>query len=159
MSGLWSQPGVPHKGWRCVDVDDLRPPEGDDYEHATCQMCLNEKLRFVHTMEHDEYPVKLEVGCVCAEKMAEEYDGKAREQHLRNRAARKSKWLTRKWRISGKGNHFLNIDGYNVGVFPDKFHLAKWKWRIDDDFGRERFDTPHAAKLALFDVLADRLEW
>ena len=159
MNALWSQPDVPHKGWRCVGVADLRPPEGGEYEHATCQMCLNEKLRFVHTMEHNEYQQQVEAGCICAEKMCEAYDGHAREQRLQNRAARKSKWLTRKWRVSRSGNHYLNIDGCNVGVLPDNFHPGKWKWRIDADFSRDRFDTPAAAKLALFDTLANSLGW
>jgi hypothetical protein len=159
MAGLWSQPEVPHKGWHCVDVVDLRPAEGGDYETGTCQMCLNEELRFVHVMRHDEYPDPVDAGCVCAEKMSEDYDAHAREQRLKNRAARKSKWLARKWRRSAKGNHFLNIEGCNVTVFPDKFHPGKWKWKIDADFGRERFDTPAAAKLDLFDALANYLDW
>jgi len=62
MTGLWSHPGVPHKGWRCVGVADLRPPEGGEYEPETCQMCLNEKLRFVHTREHDDYPDQVDAG-------------------------------------------------------------------------------------------------
>ena len=159
MTALWSQPDVPHKGWRCVGVADLRPPDGGVYEHATCQMCLNEKLRFVHTMKHDDYPEQVDAGCVCAEKMCETYDGQAREQRLKNRAARKNKWLTRKWRVSRNGNRYLKIDGRNVGVFPDKFHPDKWKWHIDDDFSRDRFDTAEAAKSALFDALADFLAW
>ena len=159
MAGLWSQPGVPHKGWRCISVDDLRPPEGGEYESGVCEMCHNEKLRFIHTMKHNEYPDQLEVGCVCAEKMAEEYDGKSREQQLENRAARRSKWITRKWRVSRKGNCFLNVEGYNVGVSADNFTPGKWKWRIDSEFSRDRFDTIEAAKLDLFDTLADYLEW
>lgn len=159
MADLWSQPGVPHKGWRCISVDDLLPPEGGDYEPGVCEMCHNEKLRFIHTMKHDDYPNQLEVGCVCAEKMAEGYDGKKCEQRLKNRAVRRSKWLTRKWRVSGKGNRFLNIEGHNIGLLPDNFVPGKWKWRIDGEFSRGIFDTIEAAKLALFDTLADYLEW
>jgi hypothetical protein len=159
MSGFWNHPGVPHKDWRCVGIEDLKDDEDGDYEPATCQMCGNESLRFVHSMEHDDYDGRIEAGCVCAEKMCEGYDGKARENRLVNRAKRKSNWLKRKWRRSHKGNQFLNIDGRNVGVHPDKFKLGRWGWRIGRDFSRERYDTDEQAKLALFDELADRLAW
>ena len=55
MSGnRWDQPGVPHKGWHCVDVVDLRADgeSADETDYATCQMCGNEKIRYVHIMEH-----------------------------------------------------------------------------------------------------------
>lgn len=45
MSGnRWDQPGVPHKGWHCVDVVDLRADgeSADETDYATCQMCGNE---------------------------------------------------------------------------------------------------------------------
>lgn len=53
MSGnLWSTAGITHKGWLCVEVIDLRadvtPSEETDY--AVCQMCGNERIRFVHVM-------------------------------------------------------------------------------------------------------------
>lgn len=57
MSGnRWDQPGVPHKGWHCVDVVDLRADgeSADETDYATCQMCGNEKIRYVHIMEHPD---------------------------------------------------------------------------------------------------------
>lgn len=57
MSGnRWDQPGVPHKGWHCVDVVDLRADveSADETDYATCQMCGNEKVRYVHVMEHPD---------------------------------------------------------------------------------------------------------
>lgn len=39
MSGSrWDQPGVPHKGWHCLDVVDLRADGGpaDETDYATC---------------------------------------------------------------------------------------------------------------------------
>jgi hypothetical protein len=159
MSGLWNQPGLPHKGWRCVGVEDLRDDEDGDYEPATCQMCGNESLRFVHSMEHDDYEGQVDAGCVCAEKMCEGYDGKAKEQGLINRAKRKANWLKRKWRRSQKGNPFLTIEGRKVGIHPDRFKPGKWGWWIEGDFSRKRYDNDDLAKLALFEELADRLGW
>lgn len=163
MSGLWNQSGVPRKGWRCVGVEDLRPDDHADYAAATCEMCGQEQLRFVHAMEHDEYAEQLEVGCVCAEKMSEGYDGKAREARLINRAKRKAHWLGRKWRTSRKGNQFLNVDGCNVGIYPAPNYPGKWRWWISDCDGRassnQRYENADAAKLALFDALANYLKW
>ena len=73
MSGnRWDQPGVPHKGWHCVDVVDLRADgeSADETDYATCQMCGNEKIRYVHIMEHPDLNENFDVGCVCAEKMS-----------------------------------------------------------------------------------------
>ena len=68
MSGnRWEHPDVPHKGWRCVDVVDLRADgeSADETDYATCQMCGNEKIRYVHIMEHPDLDENFEVGCVC----------------------------------------------------------------------------------------------
>jgi hypothetical protein len=46
MSGLWSEPNVPHKGWTCLEVEDLRVAEG------TCEMCTREAIRYVHHMQN-----------------------------------------------------------------------------------------------------------
>jgi hypothetical protein len=53
--------------------------------------------------------------------MSGDYEGpKRREAKLRNRAVRRTRWLQRKWRVSAKGNSFLNVDGHNLGVHPTK---------------------------------------
>ena len=143
MSGnRWDQPGVPHKGWHCVDVVDLRADgeSADETDYATCQMCGNEKIRYVHIMEHPDLDENFDVGCVCAEKMSGDYEGpKRREAKLRNRAARRTRWLQRKWRVSAKGNSSLNVDGHNLGVHMNKF--KRWGYRIPESV------TPIAADL------------
>lgn len=149
MSGLWDVTGIPHKGWVCVDVTDLEPE--DEREYASCEMCGKERIRYVHTMTHDDHG-DLDVGCVCAEKMSDDYvNPKRQEQKLRNRAARKAKWLKRKWRTSAKGNSFINADGHNLVVFPNKFDPEKWSFGIDRNFSRRKYASEAAAKLAMFD--------
>ena len=49
MSGLWDVPGIPHRGWTCVDVIDLRE-DGKDTDnpqtnYEVCQMCRHHPLR------------------------------------------------------------------------------------------------------------------
>lgn len=149
----WDKPGVPHKGWLCVDVVDLRPDGGhaEETDYAICQMCGNEKIRYVHVMRHPDFDEQFNVGCVCAEKMSGDSVGpKQRETKLRNRSIRKMRWLTRKWRVSSKGNSFLNVDGYNVGVHQNK--AGRWGYRIHDRFSTKTYSSKDEAKLALFDA-------
>jgi hypothetical protein len=154
MAGRWDKPGIPHKGWRCTDVVDLRAngeTEGDT-NYANCEMCGNERIRFVHIMVHPEIPEEFNVGCICAEKMSGDKIGpRDRETKLRNRWIRRNRWLKRKWRTSAKGNSYLNIDGNNVGVHSNARGL--WSFRINSDFSRQYFDTMDEAKIALFDKL------
>ena len=101
-------------------------------------------------MEHPDGAEALDVGCVCAEKMSDDYDGpKRREARLRNRASRRTRWLHRKWRVSAKGNSFLNVDGRNLVVYPTK--TRRWCYKIGDRFGAKTYPTAREAKLALFD--------
>lgn len=152
MSNRWDQPGVPHKGWNCVDVVDLRGDgeSAEETNYATCQMCGNEKIRYIHIMEHPDLEDHFDVGCVCAEKMSGDNTGpKVRESRLRNRAVRRTRWLTRTWRTSAKGNSFLNVEGRNLGVHPTK--TKRWGYRMDSRFGAKTYATKDEAKLALFD--------
>lgn len=137
-----SSSGVPHKGWTCIDVIDLRAdgeqPEETDY--ATCQMCGNEKIRYVHVMQHPDYIAELEVGCVCAEKddlmimwapsggrqscVIVQRDELLAETHLAS---------------SAKGNSFLNLEGYNLVVYPTK--TDRWGYKIGNRPGPRTYPT------------------
>jgi hypothetical protein len=147
--GQWSKSGVPHKGWTCVDIEDLGEPR------ETCAMCETQ-IRFIHHMTHPDYPESLAVGCICAGHMEGDYAAaRQRENQLRKTSTRRSRWLTRKWRTSSQGNHFLNTDGYNIVVF------SKWNgmgFRINTPDGRSLFSrssypTLERAKLAAFEAL------
>ncbi len=88
MAGKWSSQSVPHKGWTCTSVDDLGAPD------EVCQMCETQDIRYVHHMEHPDYPESLAVRCICAEQMENDYDRPCRrEKALRNAAQRKRRWL------------------------------------------------------------------
>ena len=109
---LDDQTPLPESGWECVHVEDY----GDGSER--CEMCDCERVRYVHVMEHNELPLTKMMGCVCAEK----YGGdpalpKLREKNLRNRATRRRKWLTRRWRVSHKGNDYLKTGEQVVGIY------------------------------------------
>jgi hypothetical protein len=86
-TGKWAEAGVPHKGWEWLGlIDDLEEPS------FVCEMCEVKIIRYVHHMVHPDYPDELEVGCVCAENMSQDYVNPAkRERALINRAKREQK--------------------------------------------------------------------
>lgn len=148
--GKWSQPNVPHKGWSCIDVEDLSSPD------AICEMCETQEIRYVHFMKHPDYEGTLGVGCVCAEHMEEDYEApRRRERLLRNSANRKRRWLARKWRTSKHGNSYLNTDGFNITVFMKD--NGTWGGVLTDRKTNQSipskriYATEDKAKLAAFD--------
>ena len=154
--GKWSVPGVPHRGWSCVDIEDLGAPE------QTCEMCESQTIRFVHHMEHPKYPGILVVGCICAGHMEGDLvAAQGREAAMRSRAGKRSRWLSRKWKTSAKGNPYIRADGYQVTVYP---RGTGWGTTISvpgGDFvqhSRLNFSTPERAKLAGFDQISNLLK-
>jgi hypothetical protein len=125
-------------------------------------MCGNERIRYVHVVEHPEIAETYTVGCVCAEKMTGDYlNPQRRENDLRNRANRRSNWLTRAWKSSNKGNQFINMEGHNVGVFFDN-KSKTYKCRVDNKFGKKGYASIKDAKIGLFknvEYLKERGDW
>jgi hypothetical protein len=146
----WDQKGIPHKGWTCEGVTDLDAPDGH------CEMCGREEVRYIHHMSHPDYPVGLDVGCVCADKMEDDRVApRLRERVLRNAATRRKRWLSRAWRISRQGNEYINTDGFNISVFPKVG--GGWGGKIEERatgrsvFNRRHYRTSDEAKLGAFD--------
>lgn len=137
-----------------MDVYDVRADgaSADEANYATCEMCGKERIRFVHIVEHDGFSGQLSVGCICAEKLSGDYvNPRSIEAVLKKKASRKGNWLTRQWRSSAKGNEFINVDGYNLGVLPNQFRPGTWKYRIDDQFSKQSYPSSDHAKMALFE--------
>ena len=141
------------QGWICVSVEDLRAP------NAVCEMCETREIRYVHHMKHTTYGEVLGVGCVCAGNMENDYEGpRRREQVLRNEEQRRRHWLSRKWKISAKGNAYLNTDGLNITVFQKNIETVG-EPRIEDRTtdqsvpSKRKYKTEDEAKLAAFDKM------
>ena len=99
----WNKEGIPHKGWHCIDVEDLADlVDGtEEIPYEQCEICGNERIRFVHLMQHPDYPHKLRVGCVCAEKMSDDYvNPRKAEDTLRKRASRRKNFNNKEWRFN-----------------------------------------------------------
>ena len=112
--GKWAEHGVPKRGWSCAHVEDLGEPV------AICAMCETMTIRYVHRMEHPDYPEALDCGCICAGHMSEDYAGaKLREAEVRDRATRRRKFPERKgWRLSRLGNAHIKADGCHIVILP-----------------------------------------
>ena len=151
-TGKWTQSGVPHKGWNCVDIEEL-----EEQDHL-CEMCEARQIRCVHVMDHPTYSETLRVGCVCAGHMEGDVLGaRKREAGFKNERGRRKRWLSREWRVSSAGNEFLNTnDGFNIVVYPKG---ATWGARVEhrsSTFQRTSklpYQTQDHAKLAAFDAM------
>jgi len=153
--GKWSQPGVPHKDWICVDIEDLGEPI------QICEMCESQHIRYVHFMQNAEYDRILQVGCVCAGHMESDLiHAKKRDDFMKSRANKRKKWISRKWKISRNGNEYIVADGYVITVF---FKYGKWKALVkseDEQFekwSRKDYSSINAVKLASFDYVTKLL--
>lgn len=121
----WNKPGIPHKGWQCIDVYDLgeNAESSEDIEYERCEMCNNEKIRYVHVMKHSEYKELLRVGCNCAEKMSEDYENPCkRETDLKNKAVRRRNFNRKEWNFnSAKGTYSKKYKGEYITIKEGKF--------------------------------------
>ncbi|MDH5604974.1 MAG: hypothetical protein OEY51_13580 [Cyclobacteriaceae bacterium] len=148
----WNIPGVPHRGWCLESVYDIREDGQsiDETAYEECMMCGNERIRYVHVVTHPEISENFNVGCVCAEKMTNDYVNPRRiENSLRNKASRRISWAKRTWKHSKNGNLFFKKDGHLFIIFRDK-KSGKYKGKIDGTFGKKSFQTTDEAKIALF---------
>jgi len=151
-TGKWALPGVPHRGWTCVDMEDLGEPD------EICEMCEVTEIRYVHLMEHDEYPDTLRCGCICASHMEGDYVGpRLREKQLKNRETRRKRWLSRTWSVSRSGNDYLKTDNFHIVVFP-KLN-GTWGARVTDNWtgdsrsSKRIYHTEAEAKLSAFEAM------
>lgn len=154
--GKWSQKGVPHKGWSCTDVEDRGEPD------MVCEMCESQSIRYVHYMEHPNYPQVLGVGCVCAGHLEEDLVRAAhRDSQMKSRSSKRSRWLwSRKWKVSKKGNDWIEDEGYRITIFPQG---DGWAASVVNDATNKKYfttrpaSTANQAKLGAFDFVTKLL--
>ena len=152
--GKWSQPGVPHRDWRCVGEFDAIDAHG---ELLTCEMCEKQSIRFVHVMAHPWHGEHLNCGCVCASHMSgDSKSAEAREKRMRSRASRKKNFPSRKgWKTSARGNPNIKADGVHIVIARNrdgKFRIgSKNVWDSEFSWGSDGFMSVEEAKLAAFE--------
>lgn len=152
-TGKWGEAGVPHKGWTCLDIEDLKE------QMHLCEMCETQYVRYVHVMTHPDYDGELRVGCVCAGHMEQDLaTARKREADYKNIALRRQNWLRRQWRISDAGNAYLNTDGFRIVVYRKDTNWGATITHRSSGYQRQS-QRPYAssdlAKLATFDAMID----
>lgn len=119
---------------------------------STCQMCGRNDIRYVHTMAHRRLRGTLDVGCVCASKMEDDYTlAPAREAALRSRARRRAAFIRRDWKASRSRNLYCKVSGVVYVVLPDKFRPGCWRLSRDGEFVPGWFVSIEGAKAYAFD--------
>lgn len=152
----WNKQDIPHKGWEYVGMEDLGedPFPGEEIQYEQCEMCGNEKIRYVHILRHPEVRDEFRVGCDCASKLTENYsDPERNERDLRNRTNRRKNFLKQQWRRTDKG-FTLRYKGENITIVMSKyatwgvvFH-GEWRW----DYHGKKMNDIDTAKLVAFDL-------
>lgn len=121
----WNKAGIPHKGWECIDVFDLADDTeaGEEILYEQCEMCGNEKIRYVHVMKHQDFPEELHVGCVCAEKMSGDYVNPRRcETALKNKSMRRRNFNAVRWRFnSAKNTYSKKYKGEYITIMEGRY--------------------------------------
>lgn len=152
----WDKAGIPHKGWVLIGCEDIREDAADDdFEYETCEMCGNERIRYVHIMSHPDYDGVLRVGCECAGKMTGDYDTpRENERIMKNRIQRRNSFLKLEWRHNAKGNLVLRYKGRHItaiqrnGCYGFICDNSGWIW----NYKGRRIRDLYTLKLAAFDV-------
>lgn len=144
MANLWNNPNIPHKGWTNIDVIDTERADNK------CEMCNKEDIRYVHIMQHPQHH-NLSVGCICAEKMSDDY---VTPRSLLERAQSRSskyKQFLKNWQTD------RDVD-YRLYKGRDLFIIKKfgyYRYRIDHDLRPWSFKTKQQAISALFKRLLE----
>ncbi|RUO80958.1 hypothetical protein CWI84_02260 [Idiomarina tyrosinivorans] len=79
---------------------------------------------------------------------------RTRESSMKSRSGKRKRWLSRKWRISAKGNPWIKADGFRITVYR---RGSGWAATLSSDdnsrvlHSRRNFKTEDQAKLAAFD--------
>jgi hypothetical protein len=152
MVNRWNNFGLPQKGYRFVEVLDMEEPT------ETCDICSQQGIRYVHVLTHDDLPNQIKVGCECADKLVEGYDGARREAAVKKRAADRRHWTYYGWKLNEKGLS-KRVGPRYVGVMLSRYQEGKYLYWIGNRgdlkprYSAALFESSDEAKLALYDEL------
>lgn len=141
---FWNQQNIPHKGWTLIDF------YSHDYPVHKCEMCGQEDIVNVFVMQHKTEDIRFEVGCVCAEKMLNDYvNPKKYQSTFIKWKKRKENWPNLKWYRTVKGNIDIKKDGNHVVIFTNN-NIDGFKLIINKQFGKGIYKNIYEAKMAAF---------
>ena len=116
-------PKLPTTDWTFIAIEDAMDNNANAY--STCDFCGTE-IRWVHVLEHDDYPRPVNAGCCCAQKYCYDYDAEAAEREHKNKIGRLGRFVARdKWRASK--NNRENICRFVRLPNGRRIHVTVWK--------------------------------
>ena len=107
---LAKQSDFPHHGWAYTGYEDRNTPDN------LCTYCGKRHVRYVHKLEHDEWPEDIEVGCVCAADLGLGEEARRGEREARNRASRLQRFIQNGWKTTKKGNPYKSYCDVRVAI-------------------------------------------
>lgn len=141
-TGKWRDAGVPHKGWNYLGCEDSGSLS------MTCEMCEKEEIRHIHYVSHADYPTQLQVGCVCAEHLTDDYAGpRAAEAAVKQHRSRQKRFLNNGWKAGLNGSFSRAWHGRRVLLAP---RGQRWIAKVDGNGGRKTFAGRDEAGAAVF---------
>lgn len=131
-------------------INNKKSPIQDDY------------IRYVHILQHPNFNGELRVGCVCAERMTDDYiNPQKTERELKNRLNRKKNFMRREWQERNQGKYVLRYKGENITIMKSKFG-AGWGVLYGGQsvfrYNNRRIDDFHTARLIAFDLFDEQHE-
>jgi hypothetical protein len=110
-TGKWTQPGIPRKGWSCVDTDDLGSPD---------HVCENVRARGRSLCpRHGASGLwAVRVSCICAGHMEENLDGARKRAAFKANRKRRARWLTREWQPPERAINISTPTDSMLSSFP-----------------------------------------
>lgn len=160
-TGKWLDPRVPKRDWHCLNIEDLGPGESE-----TCEMCEVMDIRYVHEMEHDEYPEILRCGCICAGHMELSVENaKSREASFRRLRRQLEKFSAIPgWELTGDGGVVMtNARGFTIFLYPCMDNEGGWTFYVNHRSrhfasSSRRFSAPAAAAIGALTAIEDQAQ-
>lgn len=127
---LWDTEGIPHRGWKYDIENPIIDVAGEDPgNYQTCEMCGNERVRYIHVMTHPDFSRPLHVGCICAEKMTQDYTNPRRyEANFKNKQKRKITFMKKEWTRNRKGNSVIKYKGKIITIMQSRYNT--WQYGV-----------------------------
>lgn len=150
MNQRWNQKGYPHTGYTYQGCED-----SGNYA-SVCDMCGN-TIRYIHNVSHPS-GLSLNVGCVCAEKLTNNYDvPRMAERKIKPPAAMQiANWIRGGWKVARHGGYYRRLQKMVIILkhYPNGYsylikELDDDKCSIDEHKGRN-YETMEEAKIAAY---------
>lgn len=143
----------PTAGWVVVQVCDLKRTASPFHpEKVWCERC-GQALRFAHTLQHENWHSQITVERCCAERLSPDYAPQKAERELSNQAAQRKRFPSLDgWRLSGKGNPYIEYHGATITVFSKACGYSFCVNCAETCFSAEQHQNIEIAKLAAWDA-------